>query len=126
MADPTIPPALSPAEWAKAHGNLTVDASGVMYWGESRLSVDGDPSAIVLVDGADEVRRHALAALCLHQQSFGFTAEDVQFLRNEVCICGEDRTVGDEENREVARQYRRLYGLIARLAALVPPSDPQP
>ena len=59
--------------------------------------------------------RHALAALALHAQPFGFTHEDVRAVRRVV-----------EESGALSSSTReRLRDLAARLAALLPPQEPQ-
>ena len=50
---------------------------------------------------------HGAAALCLHERGFGFTREDVDFLRNQ-----------DEPNEHV---QEGLHGIADRIEALLPP-----
>jgi hypothetical protein len=59
--------------------------------------------------------RRALAALALHAQPFGFTHEDVSALRR----------VLEESGAPSSRTGERLRDLAARLAALLPPAEPQ-
>lgn len=91
-----ISPALTPEEWAKQRPFLYVTAE----------------------------KRHEVAAVCLHGQPFGFTREDVAFLRtmarefslqhaiiNCSClICKRNRAWGPEAT-----------ALAARIEALLPP-----
>lgn len=53
--------------------------------------------------------RHVVAALCLHGQPFGFTREDVTFLRMV-------------ENAAAPMYGNFLRDLAARIAALLPPA----
>lgn len=79
-------PALTPEEWAHRE-----------KWGA------------IAVGSASDPRPHALAALALHGQSFGFDHADVRFMRH------------------VARFFPHKYGreqadaLAARIEALLPP-----
>jgi hypothetical protein len=66
---------------------------------------------------AEQVERpHAVAALCLFEQPFGFTRGDVELVRD--CIGMEwDRG----ERGEMDALEKRLESLAARIAALLPP-----
>lgn len=63
---------------------------------------------------------HALAALALHGQPFGFTWEDVDLLRR----AAEDAGVGLYGEEERAEAGRDFSALAARIAALLPPRNP--
>jgi len=56
-------------------------------------------------------RTHALAALCLHGQPFGFRHEDVLLCR------------GNLYHVETPEFYGALYDLADRIAALLPPGE---
>lgn len=58
-----------------------------------------------------ESERHALAALCLHEQPFGFTQQDVAMLRQEA----------DDEWPASHEMHAALTNLADRIAALLPP-----
>ena len=60
---------------------------------------------------------HAVAALCLHGQSFGFTAFHVALLH--VVADARDEIFGDDERAEELRH------LADKIAALLPPDTPQ-
>lgn len=79
-----IAPALTPEEWRKlavSRGGFYADLSG--DW-QNGIPTDtlfvGSPESAVAVSP-----RHALAALALHGQPFGFTREDVANLRWVAC-----------------------------------------
>lgn len=83
-------------------------------------------------------QRHALAALALHGQPFGFSHEDVRMLRSEAGQCeaaarwsesgnGTDRPLSvidamNARNRRDAAE--RWISLASRIAALLPPEEP--
>lgn len=107
---PTIPPALSAEEWGE-----------VQSWGDSdrrRLLAD----ACYAADLADIGRpkpSHALAALCLYGQPFGFTAEDVAVLKQlSADKAATFRKIGLEW---CLRESDALASLASRIAALLPP-----
>lgn len=83
------------------------------------LVEDGSsPTSIGLVS-----QRHALAALCLYGQPFGFTREDLQLLREEVEPAACDRAVYPEEHERVSKEFAHLRNLADRIAALLPPEE---
>jgi hypothetical protein len=114
--DTDIAPALTAEEWA-ASGKTGAGADRgvwVGYWtggddGRDRLAIeDGDGAAVETPE-----MRHALAALALHEQPFGFTREDVEHLRLVAGQC--------DALRLGANHAYVLRNLAARLAALLPP-----
>lgn len=117
MPDP-IAPALTPEEWESTgfqqgdNADVELDVRNGMLFVEARR---------VAADGTDEycpavfrARRHALAALALHGQPFGFTREDIELLRAAV-ILERWEAVPDADEME------KLRALAARIAALLPP-----
>lgn len=109
--DTTIRPALTPEAWRlRQYGNH--------YITRSALFVSSEVDSAIL-RGAE---RHAVAALALYGQPFGFTHEDVAELREAVAYYGEHRT-GPESDLIDASQAR-LSRLADRLAALLPPETP--
>ena len=112
MTDP-IPPALSPAEWAAVltkHEQLVALRAG---FGNTPFS------------------SHALAALFLFEQPFGFTAQDVIDEREVADYCdmmAARHTASGEEQRAIA--FRDLGGRhrerAAKIAALLPPIADEP
>lgn len=113
-----IKPALTPEEWGKQLG-----ASAYIHPRDGGEDLDGkaflgrgNGALLVAYDGGYARQpvddRHALAALALHDQPFGFTWEDVDALR-----CGADM-IEDEWGGEPAPD---LLNLADRIAALVPP-----
>lgn len=106
MPMPEIAPALNADEWGQ--------------WrrlAQYIFTSDGHGHATVIQRNAIEVpRRHAIAALSLHGQPFGFTREDVALLRD---------MAGDYEGRNgYFPEGQRLLSLADRLAALLPPERP--
>jgi hypothetical protein len=95
--------ALSPEEWAFADDGLPavadLDHVKDQIWleysvGKSRRTT---------------MRRHALAALCLRDQPFGFERRDVEALKREL-----------EYNPQI-REVATLQSLVDRIEALLPP-----
>ena len=85
MPPTPIPPALSKEQWA--------------------AFVAGDEFAVGRGD------KHAEAALCLYNQPFGFTQEDVELLTRHG-----DQTLDDQD-------LLRAASLRDRIASLLPPSE---
>ena len=112
----SITPALTPEEWEDEH----VEAAA---WG---ADVWLDPNGGFHITGANDLdltfadrKRHALAALALHGQPFGFTWEDVDALRymaeREIYA---DKYGEQGANAEYGHELNRIAG---RIAALLPP-----
>jgi hypothetical protein len=95
-----IRPALTPEEWAEI-------LAAPRVWRSEAERI------------AFEAGRHAQAALCLHGQPFGFTHEDVKFLRD---VVAPDWYAGDGGGaaRQAARMQERWESILARIAALLP------
>lgn len=107
MAD-EVKPALAAEEWANVcvEGECRNDA----LWEMTRGWDPFDPDLRTVED----LPHHALAALALHGQPFGFTREDVAALQMAI---GYDPTTG--------HLSEALESLAARIAALLPP-EPTP
>lgn len=97
-----IKPALAPQEWAK---ELAVPASAT-----GRGLQMADDGKTVVVEPARWERAHAVAALCLYGQPFGFTHDDVRLLRNAAA-----------EWAMVSPPAIAALNLADRIAALLPP-----
>jgi len=69
-------------------------------------------------DEATISRPHALAALALQGQPFGFTQEDVKWLRGYA-----EFRIGDDFLLDTERDH--LTDLAARIEALLPPEEPK-
>lgn len=123
MAEDTGP-ALTPEEWASKEAEVSSWLRiAVLHDGLLAVSVapddaeatDGDSAPIHMATVGYAERPHALAALALHGQPFGFTWEDVDALRRCAdAIEGADGgyfDAGSEDLRAVAD----------RIAALLPP-----
>lgn len=106
-------PALTEKEWTQGEASrgyetlLTKDDDYVgVYCGDERSTL------------LDSSGRHALAALCLHDQPFGFTREDVELLRDTKCSDVLHLGYAYEEEPEA-----HLNDLADRIEALLPPGD---
>lgn len=119
----TIPPAMTPEEWAAkriSYGNGLVaneqDCAGYGY----HVDGDGDLYYEIGYEGCDRTegidRRHAMAALALYGQPFGFTHEDVDGLR-EVAGWLMDINYHDADPEGAAL----CRSLADRIIALLPP-----
>ena len=100
----SIKPALTAEEWASdtpIDDNTQTIVGGRLYFA-GRLIHDMD--------------RHALAALCLHGQTYGFTREDVELLRES------DRIHQVNSPPEERGPYADLAD---RIEALLPPETQQ-
>lgn len=98
----SVQPALTPEEWARKELRYE-------NWGEAFLAPDGDLGIRGVNNTAifEPPMQHALAALALHGQPFGFTREDVRLLR----------TIA-----EVSDLIPRVASLADRIEALLPPT----
>ena len=114
MSDSTRRPALTPDEW---DGGENADATVALTRTRGgRLCVTLDNGCSGLVTETD---RHALAALALHGQPFGFTWADVDRVRRAI-IMERYEAVPDSDER------RALDDIAARLADLLPPREQEP
>lgn len=94
-------PALTREEW-EAHENLL----------GRRLPIEWEPGSVKYLE---HEFRHAIAALCLYGQPFGFTREDVELLRE---------LANDEESPLWPGRYGDEFNNLAdRIEALLPPED---
>lgn len=100
MTDQPIPRALSPKEWAEqiahatqfsrtsGHGEIASHVYASLSSkqdGVTELGPEPDRLEIFWNNASESVLvwdRHKLAALCLYQQPFGFTQEDVKLVRS--------------------------------------------
>ena len=117
MGEPT--PALSAEEW-KASAVFRENLEFFWHVRGVELRIDDDER----VDCGPTVRgdgpRHALAALCLYQQPFGFTAEDVEALNEAVAELLQPGNLAPPLPWQV-RSAKALRSLASRIAALLPP-----
>ncbi len=109
--------ALTPEEWAKVGGQVQVVRGDPLDRLTPRI-YGGRESDVLIMDDWGEAsgaktpeQRHALAALALHGQSFGFTWADVDMMRDIV-----------KEVTELTPYWHHTLADIAdRIAALLPP-----
>jgi len=106
MAD-KIGPALTAAEWIQYGDDLTVMAD----WAADRRPYGPDRRYTM------EQKRHAVAALALHHQPFGFTAVDLDVLGEVMKFYRHRGFPGDPALAE------RIEQICDRISALLPPRD---
>lgn len=102
---PSISPALTPQEWRESQATVRGPLDDIMT----------DDDGYIRPLKPD--RLHAIAAVALYGQPFGFTREELDALRQHVTSCGEYGyacycTVVDHERQQSA---------LAKIAALLPP-----
>jgi hypothetical protein len=105
-----IMPALDAEEWLEYGADRTVlrdFAMGKRPWGPRRRH-------------SDEDKLHAVAAMALYGQPFGFTQADVQLLEDEAVMHAR-RGAPSDLNRAAS-----IRALAQRIAALIPPAGIQP
>jgi hypothetical protein len=112
-----IRPALSAEQWAAREWETALYDEDGYQRDEMSVSLD---DTILEVNGSPvfyEPHRHPLAALALHGMPFGFTREDVVHLE------AIDDRLGQEWGGHPHPHTPFLRGLLARIAALLPPED---
>lgn len=125
MAD-EIRPALTVEEWRRHwfERQGSVNRTQVHFGGDRAgdgffaLTPDGPTGSAVVVNSAS---LHAVAAVALHGQPFGFTHADVDLLLN-AAVAIEARM--DKWNLIETEKPPRLRELADRIAALLPPREP--
>lgn len=119
-----IKPALTPEEWANGY-ELPDPYSHVRVLEDERiggLMVTVETPADISFEGAE---RHAVAALCLNGQPFGFTWADVDLLRQAAGMAAEEAGaffLPEMQERVDARMP--FDNLADRIASLLPPREP--
>ena len=105
-------PALTAEEWRRQRGGPY--HAFLVNFGRCSCGV---PRVVNLYDPSVEPKQsHKLAALALHGQPFGFTREDVDWLRGQIDSDTNPETAPVEFNAFAA-------SLAARIEALLPPED---
>jgi len=114
MSEP-IKLALTKEEWDVWHdaGQLRRDT---LYVGTKGRGMLGLQRVIVQPPSPMDTECHAVAALCLYQQPFGFTQEDAEILRQIAPF-----VVGASIAQRDLRAW--AHRLADRIAALLPPSE---
>lgn len=111
-----IPPALTAEEWKEGHlgrpGFIRDGTHALLAENTVRITAMDDDGTDV--DGID---RHALAALCLYSQPFGFTHYEANILETIVPVIEQLDRHGDGNRDPV------LLGIIAKIRALLPPRE---
>jgi hypothetical protein len=105
-----IQPALTPKEWAR----------GATDDGTAYTTAAGEIATMDYALGERAIVRHphALAALALHGQPYGFTWEDVDALRLTLSLAAMGSSDGED-----ADACGRASSLADRIAALLPPRE---
>lgn len=106
MAD-EIRPALSAAEWIQYGDDLQVMAD----WAADRRPFGPDRRFTL------EDKRHAVAAIALHAQPFGFTHDDEALLEEQAKFYEHRAYAGDAE------VVAKIRGLLKKISALLPPRE---
>ena len=114
--------ALTPSEWNSSprggpgtivRGRVTIERMRDLFMGKITphlgIKIEGNMGMLEREDC------HAVAALCLFEQSFGFTAEDVEAIK----LASIAEQFWSDEDHELAK---RLPSIASRLRALLPPS----
>ena len=110
-----VKPALTPEEWASTtveRWHILIESYGECLDIESD---DQDSPGAFGIGTSDTEARHALAALCLHGQPFGFTREDV-----DLCAVASM----EAEDGDCPAEAARWQSLADRIASLLPPEAP--
>lgn len=118
---PEIPNALTPEEWVVGYYDsreleIRVKTPGLDGSKRLHVNVRAWPLGGTMGDPRD---LHALAALCLHGQPFGFTHEECDELRRAITFGEEawcDSVILNEQSVAVFRS------ILAKVAALLPPT----
>ena len=125
---------MRPALTAQAWEELRVSRPGIELWsdppplGSGHLRVeDQSPDAAPGYARIVPELRHAVAAMALHDQAFGFTWDDVERLREAVNDIDFSH-IADAEQRGLMEMDARLMrawmlDLAGRIADLLPPAD---
>jgi hypothetical protein len=129
-----VRPALTPEEWSgrgfnrpgvefTAHERDGTPFRGVAYG----MSASGGAESMEVSDTVwHGDARHALAALALHGQPFGFTWDDVDRLRRRAADAEAAHDNPESPMRGEWAVYEEMLafaGLADRIAALLPPQD---
>lgn len=114
-----ITPALTAEEWAKMSYNRKEFGADIALNPAGGLTIGAGCYDYSRVEDGPE--RHALAALALHGQSFGFTREDTEFLRRteELLLW-----FVDAGNQHTTAAVATCRSLLARIESLLPPEEP--
>ena len=131
-------PALTKEEWTR-HPSHQVDIAYGCVWAgldanppqnvmRGEVEATGDPAPWMVIDwnftdyAAIVSRRHALAALALYGQPFGFTRDHVTVLRHMAKWTDMDDVFAREENLHW-EPTAVLSSLADRIEALLPPEE---
>lgn len=119
-----LKPALTPEEWQEMLGRGWADSSSRLG-NVQRDTVTGDVVCYPSGEGfwMDSPMRHAIAALALHCQPFGFTNADVVNLKR----IGNDYVAWANDSDHLERDIEwgfSLLRLAVRIEALLPPESP--
>ena len=131
MTTDLFTPALTAEEWRTAEvrregkGTYEVDVLALSPDGRSlRLASEADGELVVV----PESERHAVAALALHGQPFGFTHQDVEDETDVADYCDAMARQNEDAGQTAAAATFRALGRrhrvrAAKIAALLPPKE---
>ena len=100
-------PALSPEEWIQYGDDLQIMAD----WAADKLPFGPDRRSTM------EEKRHAVAAIALHGQPFGFTHDEEALLEEQAKFYEHRGFAGD------AQVTARIRRLLEKISALLPPRE---
>lgn len=141
MTDDTpIPPALTPDQWAtlqvqRCHEGDEILLSRAVSEDRQILSIYGERATdydkpiahwpMPMLAAIDASAFHATAALCLHEQTFGFTQQDVDTLRE---AAQDAANIHYEKGSDAAGDAIRdaTLAVAAKISALLPPKEAGP
>ncbi len=110
-----IKPALTAEEWMECQRSKMRDYNKAPMVHGQFLVFAGMPQPISRLD--------AMAALCLHEQPFGFTHEDVEMLRRLFKQQMDMAHHVVRNNKAMVSRATRIDELADRIEALLPPED---
>ncbi len=106
-----IKPAMTAEEWERVE--VTDTSIGLRVPDDYELPEDVDKAFELFVTRG--THEHRTAALCLYEQPFGFTREDVDLLRT---------VVREASHREVGSDEKdAMHDIADRIEALLPPQE---
>ena len=124
-----IAPALTPEEWRSktvrraGQGTYEADVIALAEDGRTlRLASEADGELVLVPEG----ERHAVAALALHGQPFGFSAQDVEDETDVAAYCdkmaAEHQAMGNDATASTFTMLGERHRVrAAKIAALLPP-----
>jgi len=113
-------PALTRKGWIAAISEIDRYANRFSGSRDEAAHVDAVAQAIAVLEVHESEGSHHAAALCLYNQPFGFTRDDVEMLKREA---EKWWVMADPGECELADRARAYDSLTDRIEALLPPED---